>query len=115
MSFAKITTFTGIELLAFAWMSAAFIPSQAAKDFDRLVNAAGGSMSHTPSFPDTYRQMSANRRMLQNFYIGAAGLICLGTGLACWKRRVEPSTAPNGGLGTQLGNSGITEGPPSVS
>ena len=29
--------------------------------------------------------------------------------------RVEPSAAPNGGPATQLGNSGVTEGPPSVS
>jgi hypothetical protein len=27
----------------------------------------------------------------------------------------EPSAAPNGGPATQLGNSGVTEGPPSVS
>jgi uncharacterized membrane protein YhaH (DUF805 family) len=28
---------------------------------------------------------------------------------------VEPGAAPNGGPATQLGNSGVTEGPPSVS
>jgi hypothetical protein len=27
----------------------------------------------------------------------------------------QPNAAPNGGLATQLGNSGVTEGPPSVS
>jgi hypothetical protein len=31
------------------------------------------------------------------------------------RRSTEPSAAPNGGPGTQLGNSGVTEGPPSVS
>jgi hypothetical protein len=30
-------------------------------------------------------------------------------------RIVEPGTAPNGGPATQLGNSDVTEGPPSVS
>ena len=30
-------------------------------------------------------------------------------------RNVEPSAAPNGGPATRLGNSGATEGPPSVS
>jgi len=30
-------------------------------------------------------------------------------------RIVEPSAAPNGGPATQFGNSGVTEGPPSVS
>jgi len=32
-----------------------------------------------------------------------------------WKRIAEPSAAPNGGPATQPGNSGVTEGPPSVS
>ena len=31
------------------------------------------------------------------------------------KCNVEPSASPNGGPATQLGNSGVTEGPPSVS
>ncbi|HRZ54559.1 MAG TPA: hypothetical protein P5525_03760 [Candidatus Paceibacterota bacterium] len=31
------------------------------------------------------------------------------------RRKAEPSAAPNGGPATQLGNSGATEGPPSVS
>jgi hypothetical protein len=32
-----------------------------------------------------------------------------------YKKGVESGAAPNGGLATQLGNSGVTEGPPSVS
>ena len=31
------------------------------------------------------------------------------------KKHVEPCAAPNGGPGTQLGNSGVIKGPPSVS
>jgi hypothetical protein len=31
-----------------------------------------------------------------------------------WKRMAEPRAAPNGGPATQLGNSGVTDGPPSV-
>jgi uncharacterized membrane protein len=92
MKFAKVVTFVGIALLVLAWVLAAFIPSEAEKDFDRLVVAAGGRFSSTPNFPDIYKQMSANRRMLQNFYIGAAGLVCLGAGLSCWKKQVEPSS-----------------------
>jgi len=34
--------------------------------------------------------------------------------LSIWKE-AEPSAAPNGGPATQLGNSGVTDGPPSVS
>ena len=42
---------------------------------------------------ETYQRMSANRRMLQNFYIGAAGLICLAVGLSSVKRSAQPSGA----------------------
>jgi hypothetical protein len=31
------------------------------------------------------------------------------------RRTAEPNAAPNGGPATQLANSGVTEGPPSVS
>ena len=95
MGFAKVVTFLGIGLLVLAWVSAAFIPSQANGDFDSFVRGAGGSVSHTVNFPDVYKQMGANRRMLQNFYVGAAGLVCLGVGLSCWKRQVEPSSGAN--------------------
>jgi hypothetical protein len=40
-------------------------------------------------------------------------------GIANWpvkpKKNAEPGAPPNGGPATQLGNSGVTEGPPSVS
>ena len=49
----------GLVALVFAWLTAGFIPDQARHDFDRLVRAAGGSLSHTPTFPDTYIQMSS--------------------------------------------------------
>jgi hypothetical protein len=37
--------------------------------------------------------------------------------LDCWKasESAEPDAPPNGGPATRLGNSGVTEGPPSVS
>ncbi|MBE7504419.1 MAG: hypothetical protein HS113_29835 [Verrucomicrobiales bacterium] len=44
----------------------------------------------------------------------AGGVACLM--IAVLKRHIaEPDAAPNGGPATQLGNSGVTEGPPSVS
>jgi hypothetical protein len=42
-------------------------------DFSALVQRAGGSMSHSATYPDTYRALSAQRRMLQNGYLGAGG------------------------------------------
>jgi hypothetical protein len=32
-----------------------------------------------------------------------------------YEAQIEPNAAPNGGPATQLGNSGVTQGPPSVS
>jgi hypothetical protein len=45
------------------------------------------------------------------------GVTTLGDLVACLGRSVnsEPNAAPNGGPAAQLGNSGVTEGPPSVS
>lgn len=90
MKFAKIVTCIGIALLVFAWVSAAFIPNQARSDFDRLVRESGGSLSTPGEYVGTYQQMCANRRMLQNVYVGVAGLICVCTGLSCWKQHVKP-------------------------
>jgi hypothetical protein len=88
-------TVIGIALIVIAWSSAAGIPEAANRDFDRLVQASGG-MSHTANFPDVYKQMCANRRILQNFYIGAAGLICLAVGLGNLNRSVKQTAAPDG-------------------
>jgi hypothetical protein len=46
------------------------------------------------------------------------GLIAIGWLALCtgrFRNCAEPDAAPNGGPATQLGNSGVTEGPPSVS
>lgn len=65
----------GVALLLVAFTQAAAIPRQAHDDFAALVRAHGGGMSHSATYPDTYRQMSANRRMLQNAYLGGSGLV----------------------------------------
>jgi hypothetical protein len=70
----------GALLVVVAFFAAGLIPQQAHRDFDRLVVSMGGGMSHTPTYPDVYRQMSANRRMLQNAYVGGSGLILLTAG-----------------------------------
>ena len=84
MNFAKLLTLIGAVLIVIAWIVAASIPADAHADFDLLVRRAG-SLTHTVSFPDVYKQMCANSRMLQDFFVGAAGLICLAIGLARWK------------------------------
>ena len=86
-------TLIGVVLLGLAWISARGIPRAADKDFSRLVNESVGYLSSSPGFPDAYKQMSANARMLQNFYVGAAGLICLGTGLSSWRKQLGSDQA----------------------
>jgi hypothetical protein len=67
----------GLILVVVAYTQAGAIPRLAHTDFGHLVQAAGGSMSHSPTYPDTYRAMSAQARMLQNAYLGGGGLILM--------------------------------------
>lgn len=99
MAFARIIIFIGVTLLIIAWMSAASIPIQARNDFSSLVQSEG-SLSTPGDYMGIYQQICANRRMLQDFYIGMAGLICLGVGLLCWKEHIRPSNGVNASCGT---------------
>ncbi len=108
MRFAKIITFIGIALLVLSWASAVFIPTQARGDFSRLVRDSGGSLSTPGDYMGMYQQMCANRRMLQNLYVGAAGLVCLCIGLARWTKQVEQAAPPHPGPAAPSGNSGVS-------
>jgi hypothetical protein len=68
----------GAAFLLLAHQTAAAIPSEADKDFIEYVRANGGLTS--PGFPDAFRQMHAERRMLQNSYVGGSGLVLLAAG-----------------------------------
>jgi hypothetical protein len=70
----------GIVLVVVAYLQAGSIPRLAHDDFGVLVQRVGGSMSHSATYPDTYRAMSAQRRMLQNAYLGGAGLVLMTIG-----------------------------------
>jgi len=95
MRLAIALTAIGVFLLIVASVSAVSIADKAEEDFSQLVRAAGGTLSHSGDFPATYKKMSANGRLLRNFYIGAAGLICLGAGIGCWRKHVEPCVGGN--------------------
>jgi type IV secretory pathway component VirB8 len=86
---SAVFALTGIVLLLIALVTASVIPLRAHDDFGVLVQAQGGGMSHTANYPDVYRQMSAQRRMLQNAYVGGAGLVFLAVGVAGLVRRDE--------------------------
>jgi hypothetical protein len=67
----------GALLLAAAWYSAREIPLKARADFFEY---AKSNPINNPGFPEAFMQMEANRRLLQNFYLGAAGLVFLAVG-----------------------------------
>jgi len=71
---------TGIILIMLAFLKASSIPLDANKDFRRLYSKGSLSWS-TKESEYIYVQASEHRRLLQNFYIGASGLICLLIGL----------------------------------
>ncbi len=64
----------GAALLTVAFVQAAAIPRLAHEDFGQLIASQGGTMSHSPTYPDTFRQIAAHSRMLQNAYLGLTGL-----------------------------------------
>jgi hypothetical protein len=70
----------GAVLLTVAFVQAAAIPSLAHGDFGELIVSVGGSMSHSATYPDTYRQIAAQGRMLQNAYLGLTGLVLVTVG-----------------------------------
>ena len=96
MDFGKMLTLVGVILVIFAWVSATRIPSAADEDFSSFTSSAGNPSIRTVNFPDVFKQMSAQCRMLQNFYVGTAGLICLAVGLSRWrKKEVKRVTGAN--------------------
>jgi hypothetical protein len=87
----------GILLVVVAYVQASSIPHLAHEDYGRLIQRLGGSLSSTATYPDTYRAMSAQVRVLQNAYLGGGGLILMalgGVGLlrqdAVWERWLRP-------------------------
>lgn len=107
MSFGKTLVLVGTVMIVVAWLLASGMPEAASKDFDKLVHANGGGMSHTSAFPDEYRRMGFARRLLQNGLLGLAGLICLGIGLDAYRGESTPEE-----VGVELSDRTRTELPP---
>lgn len=70
----------GAVLLIVAFVQAGAIPGLAHRDFGDLIVSQGGSMSHSPTYPDTFRQFAAHSRMLQNAYLGFTGVALVTVG-----------------------------------
>jgi len=79
-SWAVLVLLAGAVLLIVAFVQAGDIPRQAHGDFGALIQAHGGSMSHSATYPDTYRQIAAQSRLLQNAYLGLTGVALVTVG-----------------------------------
>ena len=76
---ALVLMVVGAVLLITAFVGAGGIPRAAHDDFGALIRSLG-SISHTATYPDTYRLMAAQSRMLQNAYIGLTGVALVTVG-----------------------------------
>jgi hypothetical protein len=70
----------GLVLISNAHVRAREIPDAAVQDFFDLVKKSGGSRADVPGFPEAYRTMHAQRRLLENAYTGGSGLVFLAVG-----------------------------------
>lgn len=75
-----ILMLVGAVLLISAFVRVPGIPLAAHDDFGVLVRSLGGSMSHSGTYPDTYRTFAAQSRMLQNAYLGFTGVALVTVG-----------------------------------
>jgi len=90
---AATYTALGALLVVGAILSAVRIPEDAHNEFGQLLQSRGGSLTHGPEYPEAYRRICAQRRMLQNAYVGIAGLMLLAFGLWGMLRAAERETA----------------------
>ncbi len=75
----------GAILIVFAYLKAPSIPFEANKDFRRMSSKCQLDWS-TKESEYIYVQGSEHRRLLQNFYLGSSGLICLANSKGEFKR-----------------------------
>jgi len=98
------------------WWSATPFPAALLLIGSLVILCFGSTLGvrHTFTHPETQQPIEGLRPDA-----ALSGYFALLFAIANWpvkpKRNTEPSAAPNGGPATQLGNSGVTEGPPPVS
>jgi len=83
----------GLVLIMLAFVKAYSIPLEANKDFNRLSSRDKLDWS-TKESEYIYVQGSEHRRLLQNFYIGTFGLICLFIGLLTFPNNNSNNAQP---------------------
>jgi hypothetical protein len=98
-----------------SWHGDRLCPPEDTFNYKRFIDPSAGVAKLVDSFVFTQR---VERFVARHFgtsrpaFVFSAGVIAEEHINA---RRAEPGAAPNGGPATQPGNSGVTEGPPSVS
>ncbi len=84
MSKSTLLIIVGIILIFIACISASSIPLDANRDLKESLKQQSKVKKNKVQIIDPKEYVVANchRRLLQNFYLGASGLICLTVGLA---------------------------------
>lgn len=79
---AVVAIVLGTLLLTVGALDASTAPMRAHRAFDALVQAQGGSMSHSPTYPDTYRSLAGHALLVRAAFMGASGvaLVAIGAG-----------------------------------
>lgn len=72
----------GAVLVVAAFLSAGAAPRRAHDAFSELVAAQGGSMTHSATYPDTFRQFAAQARLVQSALVGGTGIVLVAIGTA---------------------------------
>ncbi len=79
---ASACAVVGAVLVVVAAAYAGAAPERAHADFGRLVSSQGGSMTHSATYPDTYRQFAAQARLVQSLLVGGTGVVLVAIGTA---------------------------------
>jgi len=89
--YSIILIIIAVILISIAFFNASTIPAQASRDLYFSSNQKNLNLN-TREREDMYIQTHAQRRLLQNFYLGASGLICLFAGLIVFPNKNLPSS-----------------------
>lgn len=72
----------GATLVVGAIVFAGAAPERAHDAFGDLVVTQGGSMTHSATYPDTFREFSTHARLVQSLLVGGTGIVLVAIGTA---------------------------------
>jgi hypothetical protein len=95
MAKSIILIIVGVILLGIAFLTAGTIPGEMHRDLisnGELLQKNQGINLFTLENEISFMETHAHRRLLQNFYLGASGLICLAVGLGALPKENKQDT-----------------------